>query len=102
LSANIIIERAAIDGVLLKLDSSGKLKATGSQSAINTWAEQIKQAKSEIIQALRTEAVITSWRWEVTLPDRLLVVTTSPESSSEEMQANYPDAISLRDIQNEI
>ena len=40
-----------------------------------------------------------SWMWQVNLPKRTMIVTTSPASTTAEMKEMYPTAISLEAIE---
>lgn len=68
-----IIREAQADGLSLALTSSGTIKATGEDEAINRWLPEIREHKAEIIQALQKpepgiqqlsdedEALILAW-----------------------------------------
>jgi hypothetical protein len=61
-----IIERAAEDGVLLAVLSSGKISAKGGQSAIDRWLPAIRQTKAAIVSLLQpAEGGWSSADWQV-------------------------------------
>jgi hypothetical protein len=55
MSAAEIIQRAAEEGVLLSLSTSGSISAKGDQSAIDRWLPAIRQSKASIIAELQLE-----------------------------------------------
>lgn len=51
------------------------------------------------IQSPWDELGISAWMWQVNLADKTMIVTTSPSSTTAEMKAMYPTAISLEAIE---
>jgi hypothetical protein len=54
-----IIEQVNADGVRLALSVGGKIKASGSQGAINRWLQIIQEHKPDIVAALQSVEDIT-------------------------------------------
>ncbi len=50
-----LIEQATASGVILSLSSTGTIKATGDQSAVDTWLPTIRNNKTDILCKLQRE-----------------------------------------------
>ena len=50
-----LIEQATAEGVILALSPTGKIKATGNQSAVDKWLPTIRKNKPSILSELQRE-----------------------------------------------
>jgi len=89
-----IIEMATADGVSLALSTSGTIKATGDQVAVNRWLPIFRERKASIIAMLKEAANSeTSWGWRVSYPDgRAFESYIVPEQTPRQVQGIYPGA----------
>jgi hypothetical protein len=71
-----------------------ELKQTILQSKV---AILIELRKSSLAESVRNGG--TAWMWEVTLPNRILIVTTTPASTMAEMVEMNPEAIKVEVIE---
>lgn len=93
-----IIREAQSDGVTLTLSTSGTIKATGDVAAVSRWLAVIREHKSEIIDALKCDAVI-SWGWLLHFSDRdILEVHVNPARSRAEILVQYPEALAAEPL----
>ncbi|GHU20029.1 hypothetical protein FACS189475_08260 [Betaproteobacteria bacterium] len=95
MTPSTLIRNAQTDGVKLFLSPSGSIKATGEQEAVNRWLPTIREHKTRIIEALKTESEEKkAWRWYLEFPDRdPVTVSFSPEATRAQIIEWYPDAL---------
>jgi len=101
-----IIEQATAEGVILALSPTGKITATGIQLAVDKWLPTLREIKNDVLAELLKPVPValaenerSAWMWQVNLPDRTMIVTTSPASTTAEMKEMYPTAISLEALE---
>jgi hypothetical protein len=59
MTPDTIIRQATAEGVTLALSTTGTLKATGEQDAVNRWLPIIKEQKAGVVKTLLEQSALT-------------------------------------------
>jgi hypothetical protein len=74
-----LIRAVANDGIKLALSDAGKLRATGNRAAIDRWLPRLREAKPEIIEALRAQPASKGKETLMELADACLTRLRGPQ-----------------------